>query len=163
MDDSVRHAEAIYHVMLDKFDHIRRLYFLERDGFRPFGEVIGYSRDEPMSFGCWRAYGSNDIHSPHLKWPWRSHWMKMFRYLVNEVTLDLIGMASFNIGDGVRNLLRPIVAMFSKSVPMLESGLVNSAHTVMSFSKFFLCLFVERQQSRISSCDRQYNVCIIIL
>jgi len=29
MDDSSRHTKAVYHVMLDKFDHVRRLYFFQ--------------------------------------------------------------------------------------------------------------------------------------
>jgi len=26
------------------------------------------------SFWCWRAEGSDNIHSPHLKYPWRRCW-----------------------------------------------------------------------------------------
>jgi len=52
MNDSSRHAKVVYHVIFDEFDHIRLLYFLEGDGFSSFREVISYSQNELISFGC---------------------------------------------------------------------------------------------------------------
>ena len=57
-------------------------------------------------------------------------------------TIDLTGMASLSIGDGVRDYLQPIITKSSKSVSELGFGLVSSAHTVMSFFERLLCLFV---------------------
>ena len=47
--------------------------------------------------------------------------------------LDLTGIASLSIGDGVRDHLRPVIAKFSKPVFELKSGFVSSVHAVMSF------------------------------
>jgi len=68
--------------------------------------------------------------------------MKMSRCLIDEVTVDLIGMASFSIGDGIRDYLWPIVAKSSKPVSELGAGLVSSICTVMSFFECLMCLFV---------------------
>ena len=68
--------------------------------------------------------------------------MKMSRCLMDEVTVDLTGMASLSIGDGIRDYLRPIVAKSSKPASELRSGLVSSTHTIMSFFECLLCLFV---------------------
>ena len=64
------------------------------------------------------------------------------RYLMDEITVDLIGMASLSIGDGIRDHLRPIVAKSSEPVSELRSGLVSSTCIVVSFLKLLLCLFV---------------------
>ena len=68
--------------------------------------------------------------------------MKMSRCLMDEVTVDLTGMASLSIGDDVRDHLRPIVAKSFKPVSELRSELVSSAHTAVSFPQCLLCLFV---------------------
>ena len=68
--------------------------------------------------------------------------MKMSPCLMDEITMDLTDMASVIIGDGVRDHLRPIIAKSSKPVSELGSGLVSSAHTIMSFFECFLCLLV---------------------
>ena len=60
---------------------------------------------------------------------------------MDEVTMDLIGIASLSIGDGVRDHLWLIVANSSKLVSELRSGLVSSAHTTVSFPEFLLCFF----------------------
>ena len=61
---------------------------------------------------------------------------------MDEVTVDLIGMASFSIGDGIRDHLWPIVAMSSKLVPELGSRLVSCAQTTVSLPEYLLCIFV---------------------
>ena len=43
VDNPSWHAKAVDYVMSDKLDHVRCLYFLQRDSLHPFGEVIGYS------------------------------------------------------------------------------------------------------------------------
>ena len=68
--------------------------------------------------------------------------MKMFERLMDEVTVDLTGMTSLSIGDGVRDHLRPIVAKSLKPVSELRSGLVSSVHTIMSFFEHLLCLLI---------------------
>ena len=65
--------------------------------------------------------------------------MKMSRCLMDEVTVDLTGLASLSIGDDIRNHLRPIIAKSSKPVSELGSGLVCFIHIIMSF---FECLSV---------------------
>ena len=42
IDNSSWHAKAINDVMFNKFDHVRYLYFPQRDSFSPFREVISY-------------------------------------------------------------------------------------------------------------------------
>ena len=64
--------------------------------------------------------------------------------MMDEVTVDLTGMASLSISDGVRDHLRPIVAKSSKPVFELRAELVSSAHTIMSFFECLLCLFVRK-------------------
>ena len=68
-----------------------------------------------------------------------------------------------NIGDGVRDHLRPVLAKSSKPISELRPGLVCSVHIVMSFFERLLCLFVERHWSKISSYDQRYNVRVIAL
>jgi len=67
--------------------------------------------------------------------------MKMSRCLIDEVIVDLTGLASLSMGDSVRDHLQPIIAKSSKSVSELRSRLVSSVHTVMSFFECLLCLF----------------------
>jgi len=61
---------------------------------------------------------------------------------MDKVTIDLTGMASLSIGDGVRDHLRPVIAKSSKPVFKLRSELVSSAHTVISFFEHLLCLLM---------------------
>ena len=68
--------------------------------------------------------------------------MKVSRCLMDEVTVDPIGITSLSIGDGVRDHLQPIVAKSSKSISKLGSGLVSSANIIMSFLECLLHLFV---------------------
>ena len=68
--------------------------------------------------------------------------MKTFWRLMNKVTVDLTCMISLSIGDGVRDHVQSIIAKSSELVSELGSGLVSSAHTIMSFFECFLCLFV---------------------
>jgi len=68
--------------------------------------------------------------------------MKMSQCLMDEVTMDLTCMASLSIGNGVRDLLRPVIAKSSKPVFEFGSGLVSFAHTVMRFFECLLCLFM---------------------
>ena len=141
VDNSSGYTKAVEHVMLVELDHVWCLYFLQGNGFRLFREVISYGQDEAMFFGCWRANGSDNVHSPHLKWPWKGCWMKISLCLMDEVTVDLTGIASLSIDDGVRDYFRPLVAKSSKPVFELRSGLVSSTCTVMSFFECLMCLF----------------------
>ena len=68
--------------------------------------------------------------------------MKLSWCLMDEITVDLTCMTSLSIGDGVRDLLRPVIAKPSKLVSEFGSGLMSSTHTVMSFFEYLLCLFV---------------------
>ena len=67
--------------------------------------------------------------------------MKMSWCLMDEVTMDLTGMVSLSIGDGIRDHLRPVITKSSKPVFELWSRLVSSAHIVMSFIECLLYLF----------------------
>ena len=62
--------------------------------------------------------------------------------LDGKVTVDLTFMASYSIGDGVRDHLQSIIAKSSEPVSKFESGFMSSAHTIMSFFECFLCLIV---------------------
>ena len=68
--------------------------------------------------------------------------MKMFWCLMEKVIVDLTGITSLSIGDGIMDHLRLIIAKSSEPVSELGSGLLSSAHTIESFFKCFLCLFV---------------------
>jgi len=68
--------------------------------------------------------------------------MKISQCLMGEVTVALTCMASLSISDGVKDHLRPIIAMSSKPISKLRSGLVSSTCTIMSFFECFLRLFV---------------------
>jgi len=130
-----------------------------------FREVVCYDQDKAMSSGCWRTDGSNHIHSSHLKWPWEGCWMKMSRCLMDKVTVDLTRMTSLSIGDGVRDHLRPIIPKSFEPVSELWSGLVSSAHTIMSFFECLLCFFVwktSEQDSIIRSAIQCLHDCIVI-
>ena len=61
--------------------------------------------------------------------------------LLDEVTVDLIGMASLSMGNDVKDHLQLIVAKSSKPVSELRSGLVNSTHIAVSFPGCLMCLF----------------------
>jgi len=63
-------------------------------------------------------------------------------HLVNEVTVDLIGVASLSVSDGVEDHLWPIIFQFLESISMFWTRLVSSAHTIMSLFGYFLCLFM---------------------
>ena len=61
---------------------------------------------------------------------------------MDEIIMNLTGMASLSIGNNIRNHLWPVVAKCSESTSKFGSGLVSSAYTVVSFPDGFLCLFV---------------------
>lgn len=42
MDNPLRYAKAVDHVILDEFNYIRHFDFSHLDVFNPFGEVIDY-------------------------------------------------------------------------------------------------------------------------
>ena len=44
MDNSPRYTETVNNVMFHELDHVRRFDLLQRDGFGPFREVIGYRK-----------------------------------------------------------------------------------------------------------------------
>jgi len=60
---------------------------------------------------------------------------------MDEVIVDLTGMASLSIGDGIRDHLWPVIAKSFKPVYKFGFELLSSAHTVMSFFECLLCLF----------------------
>ena len=62
--------------------------------------------------------------------------------LMNEITMDLTGMALLSISDDIRDHLRPVVSEFSESISKLWTRLVSSAHTVVNFFEFLLYLFM---------------------
>ena len=66
VNDSSGYTKAVEHVILDELDHDWCLYFLYRNNFCPFREVICYGQDEVISFRCLRDDRSDKIHSPHL-------------------------------------------------------------------------------------------------
>ena len=68
--------------------------------------------------------------------------MKTSRRLMDEVIVDLTGIASLSIGDGIRDHLQLIVAKSSKLVSELMSELVSSAHITVSFLECLVCFFV---------------------
>jgi len=61
---------------------------------------------------------------------------------MNESTMDLRGVASLSVSDGVRDHLWPIIFKFLESISELSVRLVSSAHTVMSLFECFVLLYV---------------------
>jgi len=61
---------------------------------------------------------------------------------MDEVTVDLTGMALLSISNDVRDYLRLIVAKSSKLISELRYKFVSSTCTVISFLEHLLCLFV---------------------
>jgi len=66
----------------------------------------------------------------------------MFRCLMDEVTMDLTGVTSFGVNDGVRDHPRPIIPQSSESISKLRARLMSSTQAVMHFIKNFLCLLL---------------------
>ena len=62
--------------------------------------------------------------------------------LMNEVAMDLTGVASFSVNDGVRDHLQPIVSELLEPITKLWTRLVSSTYTAMSLFECFLCLFM---------------------
>ena len=52
---------------------------------------------------------TNHVHSSHFKWPGRNYRAKMYWCLMDEVTMDLTGVTSFGVSDGVRDHLWPVI------------------------------------------------------
>ena len=50
LDDSSRDAISVDNMVFYKLNHIVGLHLPEWNGLRPFGEVVGYRQDKPMSF-----------------------------------------------------------------------------------------------------------------
>ena len=63
-------------------------------------------------------------------------------WLMDEVTMDLTGMTSLGISDGIRDHLWPIIPQSSESISKLQTRLMSSTHTIMRFFEYFLCLFI---------------------
>ena len=58
--------------MFDEVDHISGFNFSEWCSFRPLWEVIGYRKDEPMTFHQWKTDRSYNIDSPRFEQPWNN-------------------------------------------------------------------------------------------
>ena len=80
------------------------------------------------------------VHPPHLKWPGRGCRVKISWCLMDKITMDLTGVTSFGISDGIRDHLRPIISQSSESIPKLRTRLMSSTHAIMRFFEYFLCL-----------------------
>ena len=61
---------------------------------------------------------------------------------MNEVTMDLTGVASLSLSDGVRDHLWLIISKSSELISKFWIRLVSSTHTVMSHFECFLCFFM---------------------
>ena len=95
-----------------------------------------------MSLWRWWADRANYIHPLHFKWPSRSRGVKVDRCLMDEITMHLAGVTSFGMSDGVSDHLRPIISQPLKSIRKFWARLMGSAHTVMGFFQYLLCLFL---------------------
>ena len=84
---------------------------------------------------------ANYIHPPHLKWPGRGRRVKIPWGLMDEVAMNLTGVTSFGISDGVSNHLGPVIFQPLESICQFWARLMGSTHTVMGFFQYFLCLF----------------------
>jgi len=95
-----------------------------------------------MSFRWRWADRTNHVHFSYFKWPGRSCRAKMPWCLVDEVTMDLTGMTSLGVSDGVRDHLWPIIPQSSELISKLWTRLMSSTHAVMHFFEYFLCLLL---------------------
>ena len=115
-----------------------------------------------MFFGWRWVDRANHIHSPHFEQPWRSCRVKMSWCLMNEVTMDLTGVTSLSISNGIRDHLWLIIPQSLELIFKLRTRLMSSTQTVMRFFEYFLCLFVWQAAEEDSvmwsaiqcSCDR---------
>ena len=63
---------------------------------------------------------------------------------MDEVTMDLIGVTSFGVSDGVKDHLWPIIPQSSESISKLRTRLMSSTHAIMRFFEYFLCLLLRQ-------------------
>ena len=64
--------------------------------------------------------------------------------LMDEVTMDLTGVTSFSMSDGVRDHLRSIISQSSESIPKFQIGLMSSTYAIMRFFEYFMCLLLRQ-------------------
>jgi len=57
---------------------------------------------------------------------------------MDEIAMDLIGVTSFGVSDGVRDHLRPIIYQSLELIPKLQTRFMSSTHTIMHFFEYFL-------------------------
>ena len=56
--------------------------------------------------------------------------------------MDLTGMTSLGVSDGVRDHLWPIIHQSSESIPKLRARLMSYTHAVMRFFEYFMYLLL---------------------
>jgi len=57
---------------------------------------------------------------------------------MDEIAMDLTGVASFGVSDGVPNHGRPIISQPSESISEFRAGLMSSTHAIMRFFEYFM-------------------------
>ena len=62
--------------------------------------------------------------------------------LVDEATMDLTGVTSLDVSDGIKDHLWAIIPVSSESISKLQTRLMSSTHAVMRFFEYFLCLLL---------------------
>ena len=70
VNDTPGDTKSMDDMVFDEGDYIGGFNFNEWYNFRPLWEVIGYRKDEPMTFRRWRTDRSYNIDSSCFKWPW---------------------------------------------------------------------------------------------
>lgn len=75
MDDSSRHSEPVYQIVLYKFHKIRCLHFIERDSLGPFVEIVSSGQYEPVILATGWGNWSDYIDPPNVKMPGVDSWM----------------------------------------------------------------------------------------
>jgi len=68
MDNPPGDAKLVDDMVFDEVDYIGGFNFSERCSFRPLKEIIGYRKDELMTFYRWRTDESYNINFSCFKW-----------------------------------------------------------------------------------------------
>jgi len=61
---------------------------------------------------------------------------------MDKVTMDLTGITSFGISDGVGDHLGLVIPQSMESIPKLRARLMSSTNAIMCFFEYFLCLLL---------------------
>src|SRR3954469_7457160 len=117
MYNSPRHSIAVDDVVFDKFHDVSGFDLPQGNCFRPLGEVISDSWDEPVASRRWRVNRSHHVNAPGFEGPRCLGAGKVGDGLMFEVTMDLAFVTPLCIFLRILHHFGPIVAHPSNTIP----------------------------------------------